>query len=312
MNFQQLEYIVAVDEERHFVKASERCFVTQATLSMMIKKLEEELGCIVFDRSKQPVIPTEVGAKVIAQARIVLLESKKLGEIVKESDANITGGVKIGIIPTVAPYLLPLFLQDFLEKYPSVKVVIREMTTTEIVEQLQKGTIDLGILATPLKIDGLMEHVLYHEKFKVFTSKTETKLVNQYILPEEIDASRLLLLEEGHCMRSQMLNICELQKRQLSGHNLDYEAGSIESLVNLVEAYNGITIVPELCLLHFNEERLKQVKSFVSPEPVREISMVSYRHFAKKRIREALVSEISQKIKTLLGSDGSILNVISI
>lgn len=312
MNFQQLEYIVAVDEERHFVKASERCFVTQATLSMMIKKLEEELGCIVFDRSKQPVIPTEVGAKVIAQARIVLLESKKLGEIVKESDANITGGVKIGIIPTVAPYLLPLFLQDFLEKYPSVKVVIREMTTTEIVEQLQKGTIDLGILATPLKIEGLMEHVLYHEKFKVFTSKTETKLVNQYILPEEIDASRLLLLEEGHCMRSQMLNICELQKRQLSGHNLDYEAGSIESLVNLVEAYNGITIVPELCLLHFNEERLKQVKSFVSPEPVREISMVSYRHFAKKRIREALVSEISQKIKTLLGSDGSILNVISI
>lgn len=312
MNFQQLEYIVAVDEERHFVKASERCFVTQATLSMMIKKLEEELGCIVFDRSKQPVIPTEVGAKVIAQARIVLLESKKLGEIVKESDANITGGVKIGIIPTVAPYLLPLFLQDFLEKYPSVKVVIREMTTTEIVEQLQKGTIDLGILATPLKIEGLMEHVLYHEKFKVFTSKTETKLVNQYILPEEIDASRLLLLEEGHCMRSQMLNICELQKRQLSGHNLDYEAGSIESLVNLVEAYNGITIVPELCLLHFNEERLKQVKSFVSPEPVREISIVSYRHFAKKRIREALVSEISQKIKTLLGSDGSILNVISI
>lgn len=312
MNFQQLEYIVAVDEERHFVKAAERCFVTQATLSMMIKKLEEELGCIVFDRSKQPVVPTEVGEKVIAQARIVLLESKKLAEIVKESDTNITGEVKIGIIPTVAPYLLPLFLQDFLEKYPSVKVVIREMTTSEIVEQLQKGTIDLGILATPLKIEGLSEHVLYHEKFKVFTSKTETELVNQYILPEEIDASRLLLLEEGHCMRSQMLNICELQKRQLSGHNLDYEAGSIESLVNLVEAYNGITIVPELCLLHFNEERLMQIKSFVSPEPVREISMVSYRHFAKKRIREALVFEISQKLKTLLSTDGSILNVIGI
>jgi LysR family transcriptional regulator, hydrogen peroxide-inducible genes activator len=312
MNFQQLEYIVAVDEERHFVKAAERCFVTQATLSMMIKKLEEELNCIIFDRSKQPVVPTEVGEKMITQARIVLLESKKLTEIVKESHNNISGEIKIGIIPTVAPYLLPLFLQDFLGKYPNVKAIIREITTAEIIEQLQKGTVDLGILATPLKVEGLMEHVLYHEKFKLFTSKTETKLTHQYILPEEIDASRLLLLEEGHCMRSQMLNICELQKRQLSGHNLDYEAGSIESLVNLVEAYNGITIVPELCMLHFSEERLKQVKSFAAPEPVRQISMVSYRHFAKKRIMEALISEISMKIKTLLSAEGSMLNVIDI
>jgi LysR family transcriptional regulator, hydrogen peroxide-inducible genes activator len=300
MNLQQLEYIIAVDNERHFVNAAEKCFVTQATLSMMIKKLEEELDVQLFDRSKQPVVPTEVGSKIIAQARVIVQESKKLNEIVKLEKNIVSGEIKIGIIPTVAPYLLPLFLNDFLLKYPLVKLTIRELTTNEIVLQLQKGLIDLGILATPLQIDGIKELVLYNEKFKVFTSKNEIELTKQYVIPEDIDPNRLLLLGEGHCMRAQMLNICELQKRKIVNLNLDYEAGSIESLTNLVEAYNGITIVPELFVKTISIDKLLQVKSFATPEPVREISIVTYRHFVKEAILKVLYEEIKHAVNLVL------------
>lgn len=300
MNIQQLEYIIAVDDERHFVRAADKCFVTQATLSMMIKKLEEELDCSIFDRSKQPVVPTEIGEKIVAQARVVVQESKKITHIARENKNLIEGEIKIGVIPTIAPYLLPVFLGTFLSKYPKLKVVIREITTTEIVDQLQKGSIDFGILATPLHVEGIKEDVLYYEKFKIFTSSQETELTKAYIMPEEIDIKRLLLLEEGHCMRTQMLNICEIQKNKLNYSNLDYEAGSIESLVNLVETYNGITIIPELYMAHMPSHKTKQIKSFVAPEPVREVSLVTYRYFAKEKTKKALIDEIKANIANKL------------
>lgn len=300
MNLQQLEYIIAVDEDRHFVRAAEKCFVTQATLSMMVKKLEEELGCMVFDRSKQPVVPTEIGHRLIAQARVIICEQRKMFDMVTDSQAAIAGEVKVGIIPTIAPYLLPLFLPSFLNKFPQVHITIREITTQQIVDQLQKGTIDMGILATPLSVEGLKEEVLYYEKFKVFTAPQQSDSLKNYILPEEIDTHKLLLLEEGHCMRTQMLNICELQKNRSLDTSLDYEAGSIESLINLAEAYEGITIIPELCLQQLSATKRSQVKSFVVPEPVREVSLVTYRHFAKKRIHEALSGEIKAGVETVL------------
>lgn len=297
MNFQQLEYVVAVDSFRHFVQAADKCCVTQATLSMMIKKLEEELGVLIFDRSKQPVVPTEIGKNIIEQAKIVLKEASLLRQIVQEADSEVKGELRIGIIPTLAPYFLPLFLPNFLKKHPLLKLKIVETNTTNIIAELEKETLDVGILATPLGLEGIKETFLFHENFRVFVSDKEKLLKKRYLLPQEIDVRRLWLLEEGHCLREQVINLCELQKQQARLHHLEYEAGSIESLLKIVEMNEGITIIPELAAIALEKSRQKQLRSFKSPVPMREISLVTYRHFIKKRLFEVLKEEILTAIK---------------
>ena len=198
MNIQQLEYIVAVDNCRHFLKAAEKCFVTQATLSMMIKKLEEELGVKIFDRSHQPVIPTETGNKIIAQAKIIIQENNRMKEIVKEEQGQLSGELKIGIIPTLAPYLLPLFIQSFLKKYPSVRLKISELTTSNIIQKLEHRDLDVALLSTPLNLTFLKEEILFYEPFIAYTSSKDTILNKKLILAKDIDIHRLCLLEEGH------------------------------------------------------------------------------------------------------------------
>lgn len=300
MNLQQLEYIVSVDKHRHFAKAAGACFVTQATLSMMIKKLEEELDVVIFDRSRQPVIPTEAGKKLIIQARTVLREAGMMKQLATEATEKVRGELRIGIIPTLAPYLLPLFLQQFLAGYPAVSVSITELTTDDIIQQLNTDQLDVGILATPLHYEGIREEVLFYEQLKVFVSGSEKALNKKYVLPEQLDLKRLWLLEEGHCLRSQMLNLCELRKDETFETKLKYEAGSIESLIKIVEMSNGITIVPELATLDFSDNRKQQLRTFRQPVPVREVSLVTYRHFAKKRLLEALRNEIVHAVKPLL------------
>ncbi len=300
MNLQQLEYLLAVDRYRHFAKAAEACFVTQATLSMMLKKLEEELGVVIFDRSKQPVKPTEAGSPVIAQARVVLAEITNLKQLVSAQKNEIAGEIRIGIIPTLAPYLLPLFLQSVLKKYPLLTVYINELTTEQIITQLKKEQLDMGILATPLKEEGIKETPLFDELFKVYVSKGEKELNKKYLLPADIDTKRLWLLEEGHCLRSQMLNLCELKKHETINSNLHYEAGSIESLLKLVEMNKGITIVPELSTIDFDARQKKQLRSFKTPVPAREISLVTYRHFNKQAIFKAILSSIMEGVKPFI------------
>lgn len=297
MNIQQLEYVLAVDKHRHFAKAAEACFVTQATLSMMIKKLEEELGVVIFDRSKQPVKPTEAGAQVIAQSRLVLAEIGNLKQLVQAQKNEISGEIRIGIIPTLAPYLLPLFLQTLLKKYPLLTVYINELTTEQIISQLRKEQLDVGILATPLKEEGIKETPLFNELFKVYVSKGEKELNKKYLLPADIDTKRLWLLEEGHCLRAQMLNLCELRKHETTNSNLHYEAGSIESLLKLVEMNKGITIVPELATIDFDSKQKNQLRSFKAPVPAREISLVTYRHFNKQAILKVLETAILEGVK---------------
>jgi LysR family hydrogen peroxide-inducible transcriptional activator len=296
MNLQQLEYIVAIDQHRHFAKAAESCFVTQATLSMMVKKLEEELGLLLFDRSKQPVCPTDAGKEIIQQARIVLRESSAIKEISNGIKKEVKGELRMGIIPTLAPYLLPLFLNNFLKKYPEVHLNLFEISTAEILSHLEKDLIDIGILATPLHLEAYTEEPLFYEPFEVFVSKKENKLNKQFLLPKDLDINRLWLLEEGHCLRTQMLNLCELQKQDL-GRQLNYEAGSIESLLRIVEVNQGITIVPKLATLDFNASRKKQLRQFSNPVPVREISMVSYRQYARRNLSEVLKKEIIQSVE---------------
>lgn len=292
MTLQQFEYIIAVDNHRHFARAAQSCFVTQPTLSMMLHKLEEELGVIIFDRSKQPVLPTEIGLLVIEQARKILKETSQLREIIENEKESLSGELRVGIIPTLAPYLLPLFLKKFSEKYPLIKLFIFELMTENIVHKLKKDLLDIGIMATTSNDAALSESPLFKEEFVVYAAKNETVLEKKYLLPTDIDVNRLVLLEEGHCMRAQVINLCELRQISNQMSNIFYESGSIETLKNLIEMHTGITILPELSLRNFTEEQFENIRYFKEPAPVREISLITNQAFVKKRLAEALRTEI--------------------
>jgi LysR family transcriptional regulator, hydrogen peroxide-inducible genes activator len=296
MNLQQLEYIVAVDTLKHFSAAAAKCNVTQPTLSMMIQKLEEELDVKIFDRSKQPVQTTEIGQTVIDQARMILGEAGNLKKLVAQQKGTISGELRIGIIPTLAPYLLPLFLNQFLKKYPLLKLKISELTTDQIIERLNAQHLDAGILATPLKNPTLQELPLFYEQFVVYASQAEKMMKKKYLLAADIDVNRLWLLEEGHCLRSQVVNLCELKRKEALLQNLDYEAGSIETLRKMVDLNNGITILPELALRDLTKIQMKNIRYFKSPAPVREVSIVTYRYFVKYHLIEVLKKEILANI----------------
>jgi len=218
MTLVQLEYIIAVDTWRHFATAAAKCFVTQPTLSMQIQKLEEELGVRLFDRSKVPVVPTVEGVEIIQQARVVLKEAERLGEIVRERKGEMVGELRLGILPTVAPYLLPLFLSSFLQQYPGIRLTVIELTTEAIVERLKKNLLDAGVLVTPLHEPGIFEQPLFYEEFVVYVSPAEPAYKKRYVLADDIDVRHLWLLEEGHCLRSQIMHLCELKTR-VEGEN---------------------------------------------------------------------------------------------
>lgn len=296
MTLTQLEYIVAVDTFRHFATAADNCFVTQPTLSMQIQKLEEELGIKLFDRSKQPVLPTETGKDVIAQARVVLQESARLKEIVKNKVGEIEGHLRLGIIPTLAPYLLPLFLNSFLEKYPKVKISVWEETTENIVDHLKHNRLDAGILVTPLNDVSIYEYPLFYEELVVYVAKANELINKQYVLADDIDIKKLWLLQESHCMRSQIMNLCHLHNQLREDNNFEYEAGSIETLKKMVELNNGITILPELAVYDLSEEKKTQIRNFSGPVPVREVSIVTHRSYVKKRLIDALMAEINKVV----------------
>jgi LysR family hydrogen peroxide-inducible transcriptional activator len=292
MTLVQLEYIVSIDTHRHFATAADHCFVTQPTLSMQVQKLEEELGLKIFDRSKQPVIPTEAGAAIIEQARKILSEKNKINEIVQYKKGILTGELKIGIIPTLAPYLLPLFVQQFTKKHPQIKLVVHEMTTDILVSRLREGRIDVGILVTPLQEKGIREHVLFYEELLAYVSEKNGVYKKHYVLAKDIDPNKLWLLEEGHCFRSQIMNLCELFKAGRVGSHFDYEAGSFETLRRMVDLNDGITILPELATMDFTRRQLRFVRHFKQPAPMREVSIAVHRDFVKQRLVEVLKQEI--------------------
>jgi LysR family hydrogen peroxide-inducible transcriptional activator len=296
MTFVQLEYVVAVDVCRHFAMAAGRCFVTQPTLSMQIQKLEEELGVKIFDRSKQPVVPTEAGMEIIEQARKILSEKNVIQEIVQAKKGILTGELRIGIIPTLAPYLLPLFVQSFSKKYPHVKLIVQEMLTEYIITRLREGRIDAGIVVTPLQEKGIKEHVLFYEELLAYVAKKNTAYKKTYVLAQDIDPEKLWLMEEGHCFRSQIVNLCELRKSSEISAHFEYEAGSIEALRRMVELNDGITILPELSTLDMDNKRMQLIRHFKKPAPMREVSVVVHRDFVKKRLIEVLKEEISAAV----------------
>src|ERR1700710_2803402 len=292
MTITQLEYVVAVDTYRSFVAAADKCFVTQPTLSMQVQKLEDMLGVKLFDRSKQPVTPTEIGIEVIAQARILLGESQKIKEIITDRQKELSGELKVGIIPTVSPYILPKIISGFVQKYPQVKLIVWEQTTEDIIQKLKLGTLDCGILSTPLHESSLTEIPVFYENFVAYASKNSKLFKKKSITPDDIDMEEIWVLNEGHCMREQVLNICQRRKSTKGFQHFEYNTGSVETLKRMVDQNNGATILPELSLSDLSDKQLDKVRYFKSPEPAREVSIVIQKNFLKRRMIEALKNEI--------------------
>jgi LysR family transcriptional regulator, hydrogen peroxide-inducible genes activator len=301
VTFTQLEYILAIDTHRHFAKAAESCFVTQPTLSMQVGKLEKSLGVKIFDRSHTPVVPTEAGKQILEQAKKILLEKSRVTEIISLKKGLLEGELRIGIIPTLAPYLLPLFVNQFLRKYPKVKLVVYEKTTEELIEALRDSGLDAGILVTPLNEKGIRGEVLFYEELLVYVSEKNGLYRKSYVLAREIDPNKLWLLEEGHCFRSQTINLCELFKASRRISHFDYEAGSFETLRRMVELNDGITILPELATRDFSKKQQALIRRFRNPSPMREVSLVVSRDFVKERLvkilKEEIMNSIPDKIK---------------
>ena len=311
MTITQLDYIIALDTYRHFATAADKCFVTQPTLSMQVQKLEDELGSKLFDRSKQPVIPTEIGEEIIQQARIILHEVKMMHQLITDKQGILKGELRIGIIPTLAPYLLPLFLQSFLAKYPDINIKVKEMTTDIIIDNLKAGKIDAGLLVTPLQDTSIKEYHLFYEELIAYVSKKNAAYKKTYVLADDIDLKELWLLEEGHCFRSQIINLCELKKFSKHQSHFEYEAGSVETLRKMVEMNNGVTILPEMATLDFTVKQLNMVRHFKAPVPVREVSLVTHRDYIKKKLVDVLKDEIIAAIpsKILLNQNKNLVKI---
>lgn len=300
----QLEYIVAVDTFRHFGRAAEHCFITQPTLSMQIKKLEEDLEVVIFDRSKQPLIPTDVGKRIIEQSRIVLQESEKVNNIVKDHKNLISGELKIGIIPTLAPYLLPLFIGNYKRKYPNILIKVEELTTENIVDHLHRDLLDVGILVTPLKEDRINERPIFYEEMMLYMHKDHPLHNKPEVRVKDISVPEIWLLSDGHCFRHQVINLCSFKGASNVNLPFHFEAGSLETLMNIIDKEGGITLIPELAAVEMSTERSLHVRAFDDVTPLREVSLVYSRHFAKNKLIELLWREIVNSMpQSLLNKD---------
>lgn len=292
----QLEYITAVDTHRHFGKAAEACFITQPTLSMQIKKLEEDLEIIIFDRSKQPLIPTDVGVRIIEQARVVLKQAEEINNIVKDHKNQVSGMLRIGIIPTLAPYLLPIFVGNYKKKYPNIFIKVVEATTENIINLLHKDLIDVGILVTPLHEEKILEKPLFYEEMLIYANSGHKLHQQKEITVEDIATPEIWLLSDGHCFRDQVVNLCSYLGTTDSQLPFHFEAGSLETLMNIIDREGGITLIPELAKATMSQKRAYNVENFTSIKPLREVSLVYSRHYAKHKLINLLWREIKDSV----------------
>ncbi|MCF8276459.1 MAG: LysR family transcriptional regulator [Flavobacteriales bacterium] len=307
MTLQQLEYIRALDIERNFVRAAERCFVTQPSLTMQVQKLEEQLGVKIFDRSKKPLIPTPLGERIVAQAYAVLREAERLKELVKEQEGKLTGELKIGIIPTLAPYLLPLFVPLFERDFPNIRLLVQELQTNMIVEKLRKDELDLGILVTPIEEKGIQEMVLFNEPMVGYVGRNHRLFSKAEIAVSDLDLDDIWLLSEGHCLRAQVLNICKAHQKDET-HTFVFESGSLETLERLVEHHRGMTILPFLATINLDDAKRELLREFKGNLPIREVSIATNRVHVKTAMINALADSIRDSVPArLLEAQGEVV-----
>ncbi len=293
MTITQLEYAVAVGTYHSFVAAAEKCFVTQPTLSMQIQKLEDELGVRLFDRTKHPIAITEIGEKVIAQARDILTEVDEMSDLISREQAKVTGLLRLAIIPTAAPYILPSLLKAYTEKHPDVQLRAVELETAAAIKALRNGEVDAALVSTPLEERDIKEYPLYSEPFVAYFAQGDPALEKRMVLPADIDLQRIWLLHEGHCMRSQVLDLCSDQVTKMQAERpYRYESGNVETLRRMVDTAGGLTVLPELATLDFNEEGLEHLRYFEGTEPVREMSLITTDHFVRMALLQSLMDVV--------------------
>ncbi len=301
MTLTQLEYILAVNKFRHFGKAARSCFVTQPTLSMQLQKLEDELGVVIFDRSKSPILATSEGERIIDQARVIIREEKRLLDLVQQSKDELAGEFRLAVIPTLSTYILPLFLQDFVDKHPKLNLIIEESKTEEIVGMLAEDEMDAGLLVTPLNDDALIERVLFYEPFYLFVAPEHPLAKRKKIREDDLDLKEIWLLNKGNCFRDQVLNICSESKEEKEvGGSIRFESGNLETLKNMVLTSSGYTVLPHLAVSQLSAQRRKLVREFHPPVPTREVSLVYARSVLKERVIDALEETILKRLPRAL------------
>ncbi|NRR90681.1 LysR family transcriptional regulator [Winogradskyella undariae] len=296
MTITQLKYALAIAEHKNFTKAAEKCFVTQPTLSTQIQKLEDELDIIIFDRGKKPIELTEVGRKIVYQARNIVNEADRIQDIVDQQKGFIGGEFRLGIIPTVMPTLLPMFLKSFIKKYPKVKLKIEELTTDEILTRISDGHLDAAIAATPLESENIKERVLYYEPFVAYIPDNHRLKDKKTIETSDLSIDDMLLLEDGHCFRDGVINLCKTFKDQVD-ETFQLESGSIETLIKLSNEGMGMTLLPYLHTLDIKEKLSPHLKFFSEPSPAREVSIIYHKSELKMQIIDAMHDVISGIIR---------------
>lgn len=292
----QIQYLIALDDHRNFIKAADASFVTQPTLSMQIKKLEEELGVMLFDRSKQPIEPTRIGVKIIAQARQILQETAHIENILKEFTGEVTGTLKIGVIPTIASSMVPKLISQVARNYPDLKLHIREMLTSEIMEAVEAGHLDVGVVSTPLHSDKLIERPLYVEKFRIYLNPTHPAYDKKTLEVSDLLTDKIWLLSEGNCFRTQSLNLCSFTKGNQDNFALSYESGSLQTLKKVVDLEGGATILPEWEASELDDESLNHVRALRSDNAGREVGLVFTKYYAKGTV----INKLEEMIKLSL------------
>jgi LysR family hydrogen peroxide-inducible transcriptional activator len=297
MTITQLEYVVAVATYKSFVAAAEKCFVTQPTLSMQIQKLEDELGIRLFDRNKHPIAITEMGIAIVEQSKSILSECNKIQELIQSQQDTLIGTFKLAVIPTIAPYTLPALLERYSKAYPDVKLYVKEMETNQILAALRNNEIDAGLVSTPLEQNGIKEYPLFYEPFVAYFGENDPALKKRLVVPADIDLSRIWLLNEGHCMRNQIIDLCsdQIQKLQ-SERKYRYESSNVETLRKMVDKNGGLTVLPELATVEFHEDQMERIRYFEEVEPVREISLITNDYFVRKRLLQSLMDEILEMV----------------
>lgn len=292
MTLQQMEYIVALNKHRHFVLAAEACGVTQPTLSAMIQKLEEELQVKIFNRDRNNISPTSVGAKIIKQAQVALNETRRVKEVVADEAETMSGSVRIGVLPTIAPYVVPDFIYHFREAYPQVDLFVDEKASKSLLQDLRYGNLDMALTTTPIDMEGLLEVTVYVERFVAYFSNLCSK-AQELMLSGELPAEHMWILKEGHCAANGAQSFC---KNKEKGNHI-YEAGSIETLVRIVDRNGGYTVVPELHL-NFLTEQQRQHTAIIRNDPLakRFVSLVVREDFVRERMLNAVLEVLKQII----------------
>lgn len=296
MTITQLQYVLAVAEHRNFTLAAEKCFVTQPTLSMQIQKIEEELNIQIFDRTKKPIQLTDIGQKIVTQAKNIVNEAGKIKDIVEFQKGFIGGEFRLGIIPTVMPTLLPMFLNNFIKKYPKVKLIIEELNTNEIIFRLKNGHLDAAIAVTPLEDEKIKEIVLYFEPFVAYIPENNRISKKDEIEISDLNLGDILLLQDGHCFRDGILNLCKNQN-EVSDATFQLQSGSFETLIKLANEGLGTTLLPYLHTLDLNEKDKSKLRNFKDPKPAREVSLIYPKSELKIHIIDALRNTISGVVK---------------